>query len=497
MRDGVIELRTRMVTVSPLIHAFFQEPGPAAWLRRFAGECGVSEMLLLDPHAWIPEVFYYGILSRIQDTVPDPVKAVREAAHQNFSYKAIGTFYTLARAFGTPRLAYYYYSDYLNRIQAIGRYELMRLGQLSATIRYTSKRKTRCEAVDCAYRLGALEALPTVFGYPLARVESVACASHGDADCVYEISWVSPRKILWWPTLIGVVLLGFTCAKVLSWLGVQLSPACCAIALSLIGLGGWFWWAQKGWRRRLEHAEKLVVEQQRSIQQELVNLWEKHEETVRRVREEERLRRIFQLYVPRPVVENALKQEGHVRSRGSNVQATILFADLVGFTTYAESSSPTDLLETINLYLGRFSEVISVSGGVIDKFMGDAIMALFGVIEPDPQHARQAVQSALAMLDALDEINCRTGHKFQLRIGINTGPVVAGHVGSRERVAYTVMGDTVNVARRLESQADSGMILVNESVKDACGDAFAFEFVSESVVRGRKVATRMYSVVRS
>jgi class 3 adenylate cyclase len=495
--EAPTELRTRMVSVSPLLQAFFQEPAAAGWLRRFAAECGVSELMLLDPHAWIPESFYYGILARIQDTVPNAVEAVRAAARQGFTQQTLGTFHTVIRAFSTPRMAYQAYSQYLNRIQAIGRYEGLRIGQCSAAIRYESRRETAFAALDCAYRMGALEAVPTVFGLPPARVESLACICQGDAECVYEIAWDTPRKLDWWYALVAMVAMGSAGVALLSLAGVFGTAAGhYAGGGLLLATGGWFWGVRNKWHRRWEQAEHLVVEQRLSIQKELANLWEKHEEILRQVRNEERIRKIFQKYVPGAVVERVLKYAGRVRSQGTQVHATILFADLVGFTSFAESVAPTEVLTTINTYLGRFSEVVFAHGGVVDKFMGDAVMALFGVLEAAPCHTQYAVKAALDMLDAVEEINQRSGQQFQLRIGIHTGLVVAGHVGSRERVAFTVMGDAVNLASRLQSEALAGTILVSEAVREASAECGTFTFQGAHVVKGRTQATPMYRVVR-
>ena len=491
------ELRTRLVSVRPLVLAFFQESPNSEWLARFAAECGVSAVTLMDPHAWISESFYYGILERIQAVVPNPTEAVRSAAHKGFTQQSLGTFYTVARAFGTPRMAYQYYPHYLNRIQAIGRYEAVHVGPASATLRYARQRITRCESVDCAYRLGALEALPTVFGLPLARVEHLACVCHGDADCLYRISWTPSLHKFRWGTLLAVLVTGGAIATFLPKIGVPASLEVYAVVGSLLSLGCWLVNLKKTWQHRLEEANELVAEQRASIQRELGNLWEKHEEALQRAREEERIRRIFQKYVPPTIVENVLKQEGQIRLRGTSVHATILFSDIVGFTAYAETADPAEVLKAINTYLGKFSEVVSAHDGVVDKFIGDAVMALFGAIDPDPQHLRQAIRTAMDMMDSLAELNQRTGCAFQLRIGIHTGPMVAGHVGSQERVAFTVMGDTVNLAQRIEIEAAPGTILVSEAVRDACANEFTFEFQQDCIVRGRKSATRMFRLIRN
>ncbi len=141
---------------------------------------------------------------------------------------------------------------------------------------------------------------------------------------------------------------------------------------------------------------------------------------------------------------------------GEEREVTILFADLRGFTTLSEKFAPRDLLHLLNRYLDRMSAAIEHEGGVIDKFIGDAIMALFGAPVPQAQAARRAVNAAIAMERALIELNhelAAEGHPpLAIGIGINTARVVAGNIGSQRRLNYSVIGDGVNVAARLQSE---------------------------------------------
>jgi adenylate cyclase len=235
-----------------------------------------------------------------------------------------------------------------------------------------------------------------------------------------------------------------------------------------------------------------VGEQVGAIEKELVNIWRKYEEVNERARVEERIRRMFQKYVPPTVIDQALKEE--VQTGGEAVEVAVLFADLVGFTSFAETTAPDEVMRTVNRYMAAFSESISRHDGSVDKFLGDGIMAVFGAPLPDPDGPSRAVRCAQAILEAAKEVNRQTGRGFQVRIGIHCGPAVAGHVGSPERIAYTVIGDTVNVAARLQAEAKPGGILVSDEVKSRSGGSAVFRACSAIRVRGRSSETRVFEL---
>ncbi|OYW00146.1 MAG: hypothetical protein B7X11_04745, partial [Acidobacteria bacterium 37-65-4] len=136
------------------------------------------------------------------------------------------------------------------------------------------------------------------------------------------------------------------------------------------------------------------------------------------------------------------------------VEATVLFADLVGFTSLTEHMPPPQVANMLNDYFSVMTDVIFANGGTLDKFIGDAIMAIFGAPVLTTDHAHRAVRCALGMREALGRLNAENpdGPQLLFRIGINTGPVVAGDIGSVRRMDYTVLGAAVNAASRLESE---------------------------------------------
>ena len=181
--------------------------------------------------------------------------------------------------------------------------------------------------------------------------------------------------------------------------------------------------------------------------------------------------------------------DGEVRT------ASVLFTDIEGFSTIAERLPPEQLVSMLNAYFAAVSEAIDRHGGVITQYQGDAMLITFNTIKDDPDHAANAVRTALAIQDATRERSFGEGLRMRTRCGINTGRIVAGAVGSGDRLLYTVHGDEVNVAARLEqlNKTTGTYVLATESTVQAAGGAFAFERVTEVTVRGRSTPTAVYT----
>jgi adenylate cyclase len=175
--------------------------------------------------------------------------------------------------------------------------------------------------------------------------------------------------------------------------------------------------------------------------------------------------------------------------------ASVLFTDIEGFSTISEKLSPEQLVSMLNAYFAALSEAIDRHGGVITQYQGDAMLITFNTIKDDPDHAANAVRTALAIQDATRERSFGDGLRLRTRCGINTGRIVAGAVGTPERLLYTVHGDEVNVAARLEqlNKSTGTYILATESTVQAAGNAFAFARVAEVTVRGRSQPTAVYT----
>lgn len=203
-------------------------------------------------------------------------------------------------------------------------------------------------------------------------------------------------------------------------------------------------------------------------------------------------------FVPVQVARQAKAGEDQMRAgQGEVREATILFTDIEGFTTISENLTPAELIAVLNEYFAVVSKPIDEHGGVINQFQGDAILATFNMPETLPDHAAEAVRAALAIQAALHNRKFGEGIDLRSRVGINSGEIVGGLVGSGDRLGYTVHGDEVNLAARLEQlNKDYGTrIIVSQRTRELAGpDAFQFEQLGTTMVRGRKQPVVVWTV---
>jgi adenylate cyclase len=220
--------------------------------------------------------------------------------------------------------------------------------------------------------------------------------------------------------------------------------------------------------------------------------------------EKERVRNEFSRFAPDSVVEQVLDEAGDGNKLGGKrVEATLLFSDLRGFTTFSEKLEPEQVIATLNDYLTEMSEAILDHHGTLVSFMGDGIMAVFGAPVEVDDHADRALAAAREMLDRMHGFNARMkeaelGDGFKMGIGLNTGPVMSGNVGSERRLEYTAIGDTTNTAARLEgmTKGTKYQLYISQETRDALSEAPAdFEFVEEMAVRGRDAKLRVWGLV--
>jgi adenylate cyclase len=193
-------------------------------------------------------------------------------------------------------------------------------------------------------------------------------------------------------------------------------------------------------------------------------------------RREQRLTRLFGQYVPRELVTEMSRRPGGYGLSGESREMTVLFSDIQDFTTVSETLEPRQLTQLMQFILTPLTQAIHEQRGTVDKYIGDAIMAFWGAPLPDPDHARHAVRAALAMqarLEALaPELAARGWPALRIRIGVNSGLMSVGNMGSEFRMAYTVLGDAVNLAARLESAAKQYRvsIVLSETTRAAVPD---------------------------
>jgi Adenylate cyclase, family 3 (some proteins contain HAMP domain) len=209
----------------------------------------------------------------------------------------------------------------------------------------------------------------------------------------------------------------------------------------------------------------------------------------REIRREEAMRRRLERYHSPAVIEEVLSQAHRERSAAVQCEASVLFADIVGFTERCESLSPPEVAAFLNEFFSLAADAVFAYGGTLDKFIGDAVMAFFGAPLPAPDHAERAVRAAIAMFQALAKWNRRRAldglEPVEIRIGINSGPVVVGDIGSEKRVDYTVLGNAVNIAARLEEVvAGPGQIILGEATHDAVAGLFPTEHTGNVRLKG-------------
>ncbi len=203
-------------------------------------------------------------------------------------------------------------------------------------------------------------------------------------------------------------------------------------------------------------------------------------------------------FVPPEIVQKVIhSEEGATTGKGEVNECTILFTDIENFTAISETLAPEKLIEALNHYFSMIALPISEQGGVISQFQGDAVLATFNVPRPSIEHASCAVRAALDIQSVLEGVEFGEGIHFNTRVGINTGEVVGGLVGSGDRVGYTVHGNNVNLAARLEQlNKDYGtrIIVADSTVAEIPDGSFVFRELGEVSVRGLNRPVRIYTV---
>ena len=208
------------------------------------------------------------------------------------------------------------------------------------------------------------------------------------------------------------------------------------------------------------------------------------------------IRETFGKYVPDSVAASII--DGRAPIEPKLETATILYTDIEDFTKLAERTDPAELVAVLNAYFSSVIEVIQRFHGVVNQFQGDAMLVTFNVPAPDPRHADNAVAAALALLDAVESREF-AGYRVHTRIGVNTGLVFAGNVGSGDRYNYTVHGDAVNLAARLEAlNKELGTrVLISSNTVEVLSRQFPLRVLERVAVRGRTEDVTVYTVVQS
>ncbi len=219
-----------------------------------------------------------------------------------------------------------------------------------------------------------------------------------------------------------------------------------------------------------------------------------------RIREEERMRNRLERFHSPQVIEMILKGGEETIDdimESKELIATILFADIVGFTRLSETMPPREINIILNRYFSRMTDIVFSHGGTLDKYIGDGLMAVFGAPMEKEDDAERAVRTALEIrrqLTAMMKITS-ADKRFDIRVGLNTGRVVAGNIGSPKRMEYTVIGDPVNVASRLETMAKPNQIIIGEETFNFVKGKFRIQEIGTRKVKGKSSGVMVYEVL--
>ncbi len=211
---------------------------------------------------------------------------------------------------------------------------------------------------------------------------------------------------------------------------------------------------------------------------------------------EEEKRLLLGRFFSEAVREEILRNpEAAEKLAGVRKEISVLFADIRGYTSLSEDTPPETLVALLNRYLELATQAIRVCEGTVDKYIGDALMALFNAPTDQADHAERAVWAAIALQGSVVRVNLPDGRKASFGVGVNTGEAVAGYIGTPDLMSYTAIGDAVNVAARLQASAGPGEIVISEATYQRVRDVFAVERLGPLEVRGRREPVVAYRVL--
>lgn len=242
------------------------------------------------------------------------------------------------------------------------------------------------------------------------------------------------------------------------------------------------------------------IQIRKTTRDELGDLTEAFNGMAKSLKEKELLKGAFSTYVSSSLMEEILKDPKKLSLHGKRVKATMLFTDIRGFTSMSENLEPEQVVSVINEYLTLQTDKVFKWEGLLDKFVGDCVMAVYGVPFPKDDDAYRAVRTAMDIRDSVEKLNAIRKRRNQITVGIgigvNTGDVVAGNMGSPQKMDYTVIGDNVNLASRLEANAPAGKIWVSESTYNETKDKIEYQELPPITVKGKKEPVKVYEPIK-
>jgi len=466
---------------SLLLH--FRETEGPEFVRDVIADAGLTLDYVQDTERWVSNTFTERLILAVAARLHGPLDAVPGRDHpvwkhwhiggrMNMRRDVIGPVWLVLRALGSPSRLYEEIPRLIARGNRTTQAELVASSPGSATLRVGPKEGHPPEHPgSCWARRGIFEAIPTIWGMPCAEVSEQACLHHPEHPaeaCVYVVSFRSRglRELV--PLAVATIFLGLLGYALGSYVGTG------PLAVPLAALGAIGGLSALGWRSHAkaraahdEDAERLSTLLANSDER-YSTLWDEGQELKKALL----ANRKFSGYLANDLVERILEDPSVEQTLGGErTDAAVLFADIVGFTPRCEASDAETIVSELNLYFDHIDRVISGFDGIIDKRMGDGIMVVFvsrageGVVD----QRMRAMRCGLGMLSAVEEVNhmleLRGAKPIQIRVGLAAGLLVQGNMGSQVRLEYTVIGDVVNKAARLEGQATPGHLVAEKDFK--------------------------------
>ncbi len=206
---------------------------------------------------------------------------------------------------------------------------------------------------------------------------------------------------------------------------------------------------------------------------------------------------LFRPFVPTQVAERLRSDPRAAELGGERRVVSVLFADLQGFTAFSEQADPADVIAMLNTYWGvTVPVVVREQGGMIERFAGDAVMVVFNAAAAQPDHARRAVLAALAMQEAASVVAAGRPDWPRFRAGVNTGPTIVGNVGTADHHTFTAIGDTVNLAARLQTAADPGTVVIGAGTRSELGSTAVVEPLAPLKLKGKSEPVEAFALLR-
>lgn len=341
---------------------------------------------------------------------------------------------------------------------------------------------------------GFLEAVPGVWGLPLARVthDHDAVMDDPNSPVRFEVHHPTVRGGVWFRVVPAMILAGAVGLGIASLQGWSAVPS--GVAGALLGHGLMMWKVRQETRHEVREGSDLLFDTIKQMDARYDELWQEREALRRALLTSRKLAGYLSSDLVDRIAEDPDLELG---LGGSRVEAAVLFADIVGFTPRCEAMTPEAVVKELNLYFQHIDPCFAAHGGVIDKRMGDGVMAVFPPRAGQAPPGERAVYCGLAMQAAVDRCNAALvathAAALRIRVGVASGPLVQGNMGSEARLEYTVIGDTVNLAARLEGQATPGSVLAATACVPAEG-AFTRSEEREIRVKGKSESIRVVEV---